>query len=147
MLLFAYVRDDGGVLILCGIFSSLTRPPDAKRLFTKFGKSWDFGNYTRTDFQLTSTGRKLLEDFPYNAKAVPLCNTMASERIYEPTMGDTTQSPVVLGRVGKGYLAYVGDVNGERSPRGPHLRYASGWPYPSCLVCGPVRQREVFVWV
>lgn len=59
-------------------------------------------------------------------KALHVANVSFNDRIYGPTSTsetqsmvfpamsvDQSQSPAVLGRCGKGYLGYLGDVNNE----------------------------------
>lgn len=43
----SYVRS-GGVLVFMGLFSSFTRPPNIKILFSRLGLPWESGSYHRS---------------------------------------------------------------------------------------------------
>jgi hypothetical protein len=45
---------------------------------------------------------------------VPLEVAMTESRVFPPMPVDDLQATVVAAKVGLGYLAYVGDVNGEQ---------------------------------
>ncbi|THX85995.1 hypothetical protein D6D04_01652 [Aureobasidium pullulans] len=132
----AYISN-GGTAILCCSCSSFMNPSKADRFFTThFSLPWKFGNYERTDVYLREEvavrhlplGRKGLEHLPrsYSQKAVFLKNvseegiiyspredSMTQSRVFAPRAADTEQTPVAWVGIEKGWLGYVGDVNGE----------------------------------
>jgi len=125
---------DGGAVICCCNFSSFCRPPDLNQFFARFGFQWKSGDYQRTDFALNEAFKHVF-GAPALSQLEPLCSMKAlhvanvshNDRIYGPiSMSeiqsmvlpamsvDQSQSPAVLGRCGKGYLGYLGDVNNEK---------------------------------
>ncbi|KAG7672885.1 hypothetical protein Ndes2526B_g08357 [Nannochloris sp. 'desiccata'] len=118
----------GGILFCCAQFSSHITPPEANAFFQKMGFPWKFGGYCRTDDQVTPTAAARFSNLPdsYSNKATRLANVDPADRIYAPTAESRVQSHVfaahpvnteeasaVLGKCGKGYLGYIGDVNDE----------------------------------
>jgi len=47
----SYVRS-GGILVFMGLFSSFTRPPNIKTMFSDLGLPWQSGSYHRSTFEL-----------------------------------------------------------------------------------------------
>lgn len=127
--LIAYAKG-GGRVVLCGMFNLLIRPNDIGPFFAKWGLPWTCGGNTRTTFTLNPAGvPKLLNPqnlFPtYSMDAVSVMLARKEEIVYantpesfietpgyRPTLFSRVNvgsSPVVLGRVGKGYLGFIGD--------------------------------------
>jgi hypothetical protein len=122
---------NGGTVVLGGLFSSFIRPSDLHTYFnSKWGLPWKAGSYHRT----TVTLNRLAEGLPggnlassYSQKAVFLANVDSKAAWYLPTedsvieshvflpepVANSSETPVVFTKVGKGWLGYVGDVNGE----------------------------------
>jgi hypothetical protein len=137
----SYVRN-GGLAIIGLHFPSFARPSDINNLFgsSGFGLPWKSGDYHRTTFQLNpecvlpghddadadANAMSLPFPGPYSMKTLHIKDARPHEKIFIPEPEATVQSHVfapgyvdqsqaaVAGaRVGKGYLAYCGDVNGE----------------------------------
>jgi hypothetical protein len=122
---------NGGTVVLGGSFSSFIRPSDLHTYFTrKWGLPWKAGSYHRTTVALN----RLAEGLPrgnlpssYSQKAVFLANVDSKAAWYLPTedsvlesnvffpepVANTSETPIVCMKVGKGWLGYIGDVNGE----------------------------------
>jgi hypothetical protein len=127
--LFDYVHR-GGILVLMGNFSSLTRPNDMDKFFREAGLPWTKAEYLRTTVYRNDTERTLLHSSlpsSYSQKAVFLANVSINDAWYLPTdssrteslvfhseqVQDLQQTPVAFAKLGNGKLGYVGDVNGE----------------------------------
>jgi hypothetical protein len=127
--LFDYVHR-GGILVLMGNFSSLTRPSDMDKFFREAGLPWTKAEYLRTTVYRNDTERTLLHSSlpsSYSQKAVFLANVSINDAWYLPTdssrteslvfhseqVQDLQQTPVAFAKLGNGKLGYVGDVNGE----------------------------------
>lgn len=125
----SYVRS-GGVLIFMGLFSSFTRPPTIKTLFSRFDLPWESGSYHRSTFKLnremTHFEKSALEA-SYSQKALHLSNVTYDDAVYLPgdesvvesnvfgprRVTDRTETPAAFAKVGEGKVGYVGDVNNE----------------------------------
>ncbi|KAH7319072.1 hypothetical protein BKA65DRAFT_409567, partial [Rhexocercosporidium sp. MPI-PUGE-AT-0058] len=101
-------------------------------LFLSFGLSWKRGNYERGTFELSYFYILPRGVAPgslpstYSMKALHVREVKPQEKIFKPVPGgethsmvfvprdvDQSQAAIVGARIGNGYLAYVGDVNGE----------------------------------
>lgn len=122
---------NGGIVVIGGVFSSLIRPDNLNKYFnSKWGLPWKTGSYQRT----TLTLNQLAEGLPsgnlpssYSQKAVFLANVDSKAAWYLPTensvveslvflpepVTNSSETPVAFMKVGKGWLGYIGDVNGE----------------------------------
>jgi hypothetical protein len=132
----AYTKDGGTALLGC-LMSSFCSPPDFDRMMqTVWSLPWRYGSYSREDSSLNeaaSTERIRQAPVPkvINVKAVYLKNVASEDKIYARgeritprTMtqqlleqyeeeDETGQAAVAFGRVGGGYLGWIGDVNSE----------------------------------
>ncbi|KAL1942222.1 hypothetical protein VTO73DRAFT_6286 [Trametes versicolor] len=129
--LIEYVRA-GGTAVFGAQFSNTISPLDLSPFFRKLGLGWYGGDYRRDTFALNPAGAPvpLLATalFPdANMKAV-LVNVPRACAVYVPAVGEYGRSPVyapngasveaslaAFGRVGRGSVGYVGDVNGEQA--------------------------------
>jgi len=124
----------GGTLVVGGLFPSMASKPEMSKFFSAFGLSWRRGSYGRSEFDAvwTSETGKRNPSLPesYSMKAVNIESVRPSDIVYLAG-GDLSddddddwdvftkpatpgfESPVLRTRVGKGYLGYIGDVNGE----------------------------------
>lgn len=129
----SYVRN-GGVVIVGLHFPSFVNFDACNDLFTKaFGLPWKSGDYHRTDFQLNPSCSLppgvASNSFPppYSMKTlhvkgaqphekifVPIGDAMTQSHVFSPEKVSQEQAAVVGAKVGDGYVAYVGDVNGEK---------------------------------
>ena len=50
---------------------------------------------------------------PHEKVFVPIPNAQTQSHVFPPGHVDQSQAAVVCGKVGNGFLAYIGDVNGE----------------------------------
>jgi hypothetical protein len=98
-----------------------------------FGLPWVHGDYHRTNFQFNPSST-LPENVtsaslpaPFSMKVlhvknarpeekifIPVPEAMTQSHVFPPSYIDQTQSAVVGAKFGDGYVAYVGDVNGEQ---------------------------------
>lgn len=125
----------GGRVVLGGQFANDIERPKIEPFFKKWDLPWSFGSYFRSTFTLNPAGIPTVLDasklFPvYSMNTISLKGARMDEAIYaltsesfletpiHPPLRFTTEdignSPVVLGRVGKGYLGFAGDVNCEQ---------------------------------
>ena len=132
LILFAH---EGGTVVLAMDFSNEIERGDMRTFFGRWGLPWDVGEYQRTTFALNPAGlpsplsaRALQPE--YSMKAVHLKNVPRAAAVYLPTPDSYVEShvsaptpirgaaaqmtPAAFTRVGKGFLGYVGDVNGEQ---------------------------------
>ncbi|MCJ1383697.1 hypothetical protein MMC17_006811 [Xylographa soralifera] len=140
------VRDfaelQGGTVLFCGTFSSMTRPTTFNLYFgSEWQLPWKFGDYHRTTMTLNpafrvSTAENASFNFDldaadlesaYSQKAVHVKGALRMSMLYVPTedseleslvwqpspINDLTQSPTVFAACGKGHVGFLGDVNGE----------------------------------
>lgn len=146
--LASYTKD-GGAVVCCCNFGSFCRPPDLTQFFASFGLQWKSGDYHRTDFALNEAFKsvfgpaRFLELEPScSMKALHVDSVSFKDRVYGPTstsqiqsMGflvgsvNQSQSPAVYSRCGKGYLAYIGDVNNEESSQALIMVMISTFPF------------------
>ena len=126
----------GGTAIIMGYFSACITPDETDRFFLyTWSLPWRSGPYHRTTSWLNPAvswvemNRLVIDDLDlsYSQEALHLSNVPHGSAVYLPgvdsrieRMGiltipieDETQTPVAIGAVGFGRLAYVGDVNGE----------------------------------
>lgn len=94
--------------------------------FSTLGLPWKYHGYYRTDFfpGTHATAMLGLPQLSYNVKATVLGDVAASDIVYGPTEQSYTQSLVfapecvadssgAAAALGRGWVGYVGDVNGE----------------------------------
>lgn len=118
----------GGLAIFGCLFPSFVKPDSMAGMFKNFGLPWKTSDYNRTIFGITETGKFLLNDVTdnFSVKALQLSNVLPQQRLYTPVANAKTQSMVfaaqtanptsvmaAFGKIGKGAVAYIGDVNGE----------------------------------
>ncbi|EIN04389.1 hypothetical protein PUNSTDRAFT_19788, partial [Punctularia strigosozonata HHB-11173 SS5] len=121
----------GGTVVLGANFSNgLPWGEKTAEFFAQWGLTWQSGNYHRTTVHLNPNGIPGMDtqglDESYSVKALNLKNVHPSLRVYfpssssrteshvyEPIPVDTAQTPAAFVHVGRGYLGYIGDVNGE----------------------------------
>ena len=125
----SYVRS-GGVLVFMGLFSSFTRPPNIKTLFSRFDLPWESGSYHRSTFKLNREMTHFEKSglaASYGQKALHLANVTYDDAVYLPgdesviesnvfgprRVTDQTETPAAFAKVGEGKIGYVGDVNNE----------------------------------
>ena len=125
----SYVRS-GGVLVFMGLFSSFTRPPNIKTLFSRFDLPWESGSYHRSTFKLNREMTHFEKSglaASYSQKALHLANVTYDDAVYLPgdesviesnvfgprRVTDRTETPAAFTKVGEGKIGYVGDVNNE----------------------------------
>ncbi|CDO77835.1 hypothetical protein BN946_scf184714.g10 [Trametes cinnabarina] len=132
--LIQYARS-GGRVILGMQLSNHFPLGTVGAFFRKWGLDWDHGSYHRTTFVLNPAGipSPLSPDAllpSYSMKALHLKNVPRECAVYLPapdarvqsmvfgptpiTGNKAKESPAVFTRVGRGYLGYIGDVNGEQ---------------------------------
>ncbi|KAI0367861.1 hypothetical protein BV20DRAFT_1023528 [Pilatotrama ljubarskyi] len=132
--LVEYARS-GGRVVLAVQFSNHFPLGSVGPFFRTWGLQWDKGSYHRTTFGLNPAGvpTPLSADalFPrLSMKALHVKNAPRECAVYLPTPdsqleslvwaprpiagAQAEESPAVFAPVGKGYLGYVGDVNGEQ---------------------------------
>lgn len=125
----SYVRS-GGVLVFMGLFSSFTRSPNIKTLFSRFDLPWESGSYHRSTFKLNREMTHFEKSglaASYSQKALHLANVTYDDAVYLPgdesviesnvfgprRVTDRTETPAAFAKVGEGKIGYVGDVNNE----------------------------------
>lgn len=107
----------GGRLVLGGTFSCFAKFPEFEPFFAVFGLSWKAAAYTRESLTLNREGAVLAED-PFlpeeiDIKAVFLADADSEDMIYY-RKDIKSQTAIAFGRAdGKGYVGYIGDVNGS----------------------------------
>lgn len=126
--------DGGGLAIFGGNFASFSRTDDMDKFFAKFGLPWKHAAYNRATFGISRIGKSILENVSGTlvpdticVKAVQLSNVGGNELLYSPLEGGVTQGLLFHGdptnpnlamaafsKVGRGVIAYIGDVNGEQ---------------------------------
>lgn len=129
--LVEYVKS-GGSAVIGGLFSTFANTNDMNNHFSKsWGLKWESGSYHRTTFVLNPShelaGSGLSLPPSYSMKALHVGGITDAHPVYMPTtesriqsmvfppipITDHSESPAVQARIGKGYLGYIGDVNGE----------------------------------
>jgi len=128
----AYIENGGRVIL--GLHFPCFMPIDKfSGFFESFGLPWKNGDYHRTTFQINPSGllpeSVELSSLPklFSMKAVHIKNAEPQEKICIPIEGAVTQSHVfppeyvdqaqagaVGAKLGRCYLIYCGDVNGEK---------------------------------
>ena len=127
--------NNGGTLIFAMSFSSFFPMGRAREFFQRWGLSWDAGDYHRTTVGLNPAGvphpLSVTALFPsFSMKALHLKNVSPECSVYYPTPESrieshvfppdkirpeqATQTPAAFAPVGRGFLGYIGDVNGEQ---------------------------------
>ncbi|MCJ1245451.1 hypothetical protein MMC30_002655 [Trapelia coarctata] len=139
----SFAEHQGGIVLFCGTFSSFIRPTDFQMYFKNEWKlPWTTGDYHRTTFSVnpvfkvqnldpTSSYRfdistaELEEEYSQKVlhvrgapRSAALYITTPESRVesnvFPPTsVHDAVQAPAVFQAYGKGYVGYLGDVNGE----------------------------------
>lgn len=122
----------GGSAVVGGCFSTFVGEQEMNNFFRKvWSLSWKRGSYHRTTF-VTNSPNDIVKRNPslipsYNMKALHMAGISPQDAIYKPTpdsriqslvfapsqITDLDESPAVSRRIEKGYLSYIGDVNGE----------------------------------
>lgn len=132
--LIQYAQAGGRVVLACQFGNELEHA-ETEPFFRKWGLPWSFGSYFRSTYALNPAGTPSLLNaanlFPqYSMNTKSLRNLRTDEAVYVLTSESymettihaphpfgpecTRNSPVVLGRVGEGWLGFVGDVNSEQ---------------------------------
>jgi hypothetical protein len=121
-----------------GTFSSFMLWPQFPTFFgTAWGVQWKSGSYTKNEFSYNPAANPLFTDdarlppsLPY-MKGLYLTGFKPEDAVYFPKVWDDddpddepdtsatkreelAESPIVYTRLGKGYLGYVGFINGEK---------------------------------
>jgi len=129
----SYLRN-GGLVIIGLHFPNFTAMDVFDEFFGKaFGLPWVHGDYHRADFQfnpsstLPANVASASLPAPFSMKVlhvknarpeekifIPVPEAMTQSHVFPPSYVDQAQSAVVGAKVGDGYVAYVGDVNGEQ---------------------------------
>jgi hypothetical protein len=131
----------GRPVVIGGTFSSFMLFPDFLTFFgTAWGVQWESSSHTKDEFSYNPAANSLFKDdarlppsLPY-MKGVYLTGFKPEDAVYIPVVYEDedededsdeapnvsptkperpAESPVVYTRIGKGYLGYVGFVNGE----------------------------------
>ncbi|KAF8459877.1 hypothetical protein BDZ91DRAFT_766669 [Kalaharituber pfeilii] len=127
-----FATNAGGRVLLGALFPSFVAPPNFDAYMrTSWNLPWRFGDYYRTDFHLNPLGKNLclVPGMPnsYSMKAVslsgvsdeasviyrPTKDSVVQSLVFAPEKVDSLQAAIAFGRVGRGWLGWVGDVNGE----------------------------------
>ncbi|KAL4923825.1 uncharacterized protein BDV17DRAFT_230737 [Aspergillus undulatus] len=127
-----YIQKVGGLVIAGLHFPIHTRYEDFQPFFESFGLPWRCGDCYRTTFQLNPSCA-LPEGIkpsslpgPYSMKVLHVKDAKPQENFFVPIPGavneslslasgymNPDQAAVAGARLGRGYLIYCGDVNGE----------------------------------
>ena len=125
-----YARS-GGTVVFMGHFSSFVHPEDLENLFrTHFDLPWKRGDYYRTTVHLSPDVPHIAKaglPAAYSQKTLFLKNVASDAALYSPSSESVTQSlvfpsqpvtdlsqaAVAFGKVGEGWVGYLGDVNAE----------------------------------
>ncbi|KAM3074174.1 hypothetical protein ACMFMG_003004 [Clarireedia jacksonii] len=128
----SYIQN-GGLVIVGLHFPNFINFDDFNKFFQEgFGLPWQRGDYHRTTFQInpscTLPADATKNSFPsaYSMKVlhvknarlhekifVPVPEGMTQSHVFPPSPVDKTQAAIVGAKIGDGFLAYCGDVNGE----------------------------------
>ncbi|KAF9009608.1 hypothetical protein BDQ17DRAFT_1072795 [Cyathus striatus] len=134
--LMEYVKDEGGQVCFGGMFPGCINRDEFAEFFKGWGVQWNYGSYHRTTFALNashplvSSNSLLLKS--YSMKALHVSNISPDVMLYRTTeesrlesfvfapmkINKPGESPAVAARVGKGWLSFLGDVNGEKGSTG-----------------------------
>ncbi|KAK6223968.1 hypothetical protein LQW54_000114 [Pestalotiopsis sp. IQ-011] len=108
----------GATVIMAGGFSSFVNVGQFNRLFMKVGLPWKQGSYHRSTVSLRrqAVPSHLVGQLPAtdNQKALFVQGVERSAIWYAESEA-STEGAVAVAKVGKGRLAYLGDVNGEEA--------------------------------
>ncbi|PIL32504.1 hypothetical protein GSI_05207 [Ganoderma sinense ZZ0214-1] len=126
---------EGATVVLAMDFYAELTPANARTFFGRWGLPWDAGDYLRTTFVLNPmslpsplSASALQPDYSMKAvvlKGVPRAaavylpgnDSHIESHVFAPTPirgAEAQMTPAAFARVGRGYLGYVGDVNGEQ---------------------------------
>lgn len=136
--LVEYVKAGGTAVIGCQ-FSNFIAGDNFEQFFKAFGLSWQRGSYHRTTHYLKKANHIATINpslaSSYSMKALHADGVSADQVLYGPTRDSVTQSmvfkprrvdnfseaPIVIGKVGRGYVGYIGDVNAEKESNKAYL--------------------------
>lgn len=125
---------DGGTLIFGGLCSSFGGPDDFDKFFERImSLPWKFGSCHRTTFALNPAAarheRFARHSMPnsYSMKAVhitraapeshlyvSMANSVVESLVFAPDpITDRTESPILFAEYGRGFVAWIGDINLE----------------------------------
>lgn len=108
----------GATVIMAGGFSSFVNVGQFNRLFMKVGLPWKQGSYHRSTVSLRrqAVPSHLVGQLPAtdNQKAL-FVQGVERSAIWYAESDAHTEGAVAVAKVGKGRLAYLGDVNGEEA--------------------------------
>ena len=125
-----FVRS-GGTAVFAGHFSSFCRPSDLNSMFpAQFGLPWQNGDYHRTTVRLNDEVPHVKKEglaTSYSQKAMFLKYVRPHETLYRPAedsilesnvfprlpIEDKMQAAAAFGKVGEGWVGFLGDVNAE----------------------------------
>lgn len=109
----------GGSVVIGGSFSTFVRPLHMETFFEKaWGVNWKSGSYHRTTFQLNTSHalakHNLSLPSSFSMKALHVKGAAPDTAVYTSNYdSEPGESPAVHVSMGKGFLAYIGDVNWE----------------------------------
>lgn len=116
----SYVKERGGTVIFCGLFSGFSSTDDFEKSFGIFGLDWTRGSYFGAQWCLLP-GTILGDDLPkkYSTKASLVNVNVDTDAIYMPTDEASRfeipvqrqDAAVAFAACGKGFVGYIGDVN------------------------------------
>ncbi|KAI9327358.1 hypothetical protein DFJ73DRAFT_863902, partial [Zopfochytrium polystomum] len=120
-----YVRNKGGLVIIFTYAASMMTTDDFHRLFSALDVPWRQGSGGGDENRISTAGQLFARGLDtaaaeqpprsFHAKCARIANVAPAHRLYEPS-GRTNphnETAVALRRVGRGFLAYIGDVNGS----------------------------------
>lgn len=109
----------GGKVLFCGTFSTNVKFDELTNLWRNvWGLEWRCCAYTKENLQLNRQIQGINTDKlnkSYYTKSVFLKNVDRRHAVYQP-MDGTAEYPSVFAPYQKGYLGFIGDVNGESEP-------------------------------
>ncbi|KAF9009605.1 hypothetical protein BDQ17DRAFT_1421775 [Cyathus striatus] len=128
--LFEFVTKEGGRVCVGGMFPNNIGEKQFEEFFKGWGLQWKYGSYHRTTFLLNSAHPLAVSDRlfeSYSMKALHVDNVSPFMMLYTATEDSRLEShvflpvkietfdesPAVAAKVGKGWIGFVGDVNGE----------------------------------
>lgn len=136
--LVEYVKA-GGTAVIGFQFSNFIAGDSFEQFFKAFGLPWQRGSYHRTTHYLKKTNHIAAANPSlapsYSMKALHADSVSNDQILYGPTRDSVTQSmvfqsrrvekfteaPIVIGKVGGGYVGYIGDVNAEKESTKAYL--------------------------
>ncbi|KAF9009607.1 hypothetical protein BDQ17DRAFT_1235517, partial [Cyathus striatus] len=131
--LMDYVKNNGGRVCVGSAFPGNITASEFEEFFRAWGLNWKYGSYHRTTFTLNtshplaSSNSPLLKSYSMKAQHIDNISESPDIMFYRATedshleshvfapvkITKLDESPAVAARVGKGWLNFVGDVNGE----------------------------------